>query len=142
MAPTPPTLHGSEPAADAGLASDRRFIEVSRVRAYGRIVDVVREIGPAKLHAAETGLALGAVHVWLFAADLDDEEARAALAETYTLARYFVTSQRWTSERAACLSARPPAPAGLPRGPRCARLRSFSLHLPARPAVSGGSAVG
>ena len=103
MAPRSDPPHCSEPAADAGLASDRRFIEVSRVRAYGRIVDVVREIGPAKLHAAETELVRAAADARLFAADLDDEEARAALAETHTLARDLVTSQRWTSERAACL---------------------------------------
>jgi hypothetical protein len=103
MVPRSNPPHSSEPAADAGLAPDRRFIEVSRVRAYGRIVDVLREIGPAKVHAAEIELVRGAADAQLFAADLDDGEARAALADTHTLARDLVTSQRWTSERAARL---------------------------------------
>jgi hypothetical protein len=103
MAPRSNPPHSSEPAPDARLAPDRRFIEVSRVRAYGRIVDVVREIGPAKLHAAEIELVRGAADAQLLAANRDDEEARAALADTHTLARDLVTSQRWTSERAARL---------------------------------------
>ena len=103
MAPRSNPPHSSEPASDARLAPDRRFIEVSRVRAYGRIVDVLREIGPAKLHAAEIELVRGAADAQLLAADLDDGEARAALADTHTLARDLVTSQRWTSERAARL---------------------------------------
>lgn len=103
MAPRSNPPHCGEPASDARLAPDRRFIEVSRVRAYGRIVDVLREIGPAKLHAAEIELVRGAADAQLFAADLDDGEARAALADTHTLARDLVTSQRWTSERAARL---------------------------------------
>jgi hypothetical protein len=80
-----------------------RFIEASRARAYGQIVDVLREIGPAKLHAGEIELVRGAADALLFAADLDDAEARAALADAHTLARDLVTSQRWTSERAARL---------------------------------------
>jgi hypothetical protein len=92
-----------EPAADAPLATGRRFIEPSRARAYGQIVDVLREIGPAKLHAGEIELVRGAADALLFAADLDDAEARAALADVHTLARDLVTSQRWTSERAAQL---------------------------------------
>jgi hypothetical protein len=92
-----------EPVSDARLAPARRFIEASRARAYGRIVDVVREIGPAKLHTAEIEVLRGTADALLFARDVADEEARVALADAHTLARDLVSSERWTSERAADL---------------------------------------
>ena len=89
--------HSSEPAADAGPAPDRRFIEVSRVRAYGRIVDVVREIGPAKLHAAEIESVSRRGGRAAVRRRPRRRGSAPALAETHTLARDLVTSQRWTS---------------------------------------------
>jgi hypothetical protein len=118
MAPRPYPPHSGEPAFDHG-APDRRFIEASRARAYGQIVDVLREIGPAKLHAAEIEVVRSAADALLFSHDTADAEARAALADAHTLARDLVTSQRWTSERAARLlgdirACGPPERAALP----------------------------
>jgi hypothetical protein len=103
MPPRPNPPHRGEPASDDRLAPDRRFIEASRARAYGQIVDVLREIGPAKLHAAEIEVVRSAADALLFSHDVADPEARAALADAHTLARDLVSSQRWTSERAARL---------------------------------------
>jgi hypothetical protein len=118
MAPRPYPPHSGEPASDHG-APDRRFIEASRARAYGQIVNVLREIGPAKLHAAEIEVVRSAADALLFSHDAADAEARAALADAHTLARDLVTSQRWTSERAARLlgdirACGPPERAALP----------------------------
>jgi hypothetical protein len=119
MAPRPRPPDSSEPASDERLAPDRRFIEASRARAYGQIVDVLREIGPAKLHAAEIEVIRSAADALLFSHDVAGAEARAALADAHTLARDLVTSQRWTSERAARLlhdirACGPPERAALP----------------------------
>ena len=135
MAPRSDPPHSSEPAADAGLAPDRPFIEVSRVRAYGRIVDVVREIGAAKLHAAEIELVRGAADARLFAADLDEEEARERWPRrTRSRASSWPASAgRASAPRAWCTTS---APAARTRCPRCARPRSSSLHVPVRPAAS------
>jgi hypothetical protein len=119
MALTPNPPHSDERASDDRPAPDRRFIDASRARAYGQIVDVLREIGPAKLHAAEIEVVRSAADALLFSHDDADAEARAALADAHTLARNLVTSQRWTSERAAGLlhdirSCGPPARAALP----------------------------
>jgi hypothetical protein len=77
----------------------RSQIDAYRARAYGRIVRVLHDIAPAKLHAAELDLFRDTADALMFG----DAGADAALADAYSLARDLVSSGRWTSERAARL---------------------------------------
>lgn len=72
----------------------------TRARAYGRVMTFLRDLGPAKLHAAETDLIRTAADTLLFCRDLDEEAARDALVDVDNLARHLVASERLTSRRA------------------------------------------
>ena len=69
-----------------------------RTQAYGRVVNTLEDLGPAKLLAGEQELIREAADTLIFAADLDD--ARRALADIDALAEHLVASGRWTAERA------------------------------------------
>ena len=52
----------------------------NRARAYGRVLTLIEELGPAKLHADEQQAIRDAADALLFTADVpSDEEAKAAL---------------------------------------------------------------
>jgi hypothetical protein len=72
----------------------------TRARAYGRVMTFLRELGPAKLHAAESDLIRTAADTLLFCRDLDDEAARDALVDVENLASHLLASERLTSQRA------------------------------------------
>ena len=74
-----------------------------RTQAYGRVVKLLEDIGPAKLLPAEQDRIREAADTLIFAAGLD--EARAALEDVDALVDHLVSSGRWTSERAEQLSA-------------------------------------
>jgi len=69
-----------------------------RTQAYGRVVKMLEDIGPAKLQPAEQDRIREAADNLIFAADLD--EAQATLEDVEALAAHLVTSGRWTTERA------------------------------------------
>ena len=69
-----------------------------RTQAYGRVVNTLEDLGPAKLLPGEQQLIREAADTLIFAADLD--EARPALADIDALAEHLVASGRWAAERA------------------------------------------
>ena len=73
----------------------------ARSAAYGRVVQTLRDDGPAKLLEAEQDLVREAADALLFAADpLDDPAACAAVRDLEALAEELVATGRWTAERA------------------------------------------
>lgn len=72
----------------------------TRARAYGRVITFLRDVGPAKLHPAESDLIRTAADTLLFCRDLDDEAAREALVDVENLARHLLASERLTCRRA------------------------------------------
>ena len=73
-----------------------------RTQAYGRVVQMLEDVGPTKLHAPEQARIREAADTLIFAATM--EEARAALADVDALCEHLVATDRWTSERAAELA--------------------------------------
>ena len=69
-----------------------------RTQAYGRVVKMLEDVGPAKLQPAEQDRIREAADNLIFAADLD--EARNTLADVEALFEHLVSSGRWTTERA------------------------------------------
>jgi hypothetical protein len=74
-----------------------------RTQAYGRVVKLLEDIGPAKLLPAEQDRIREAADTLIFA--VGNDEARAALEDVDALVDHLVSSGRWTSERAEQLSA-------------------------------------
>jgi hypothetical protein len=68
-----------------------------RTQAYGRIIKMLEDIGPAKLQPAEEQRIRDAADNLFFAADLD--EARDTLTDVDALAEHLIGSGRWTTER-------------------------------------------
>ena len=98
MLPKPTARRRADPPA-AEVIPDRRFLEASRAHAYGQVVDVLRDLGPAQLERAEGEVIRGAADTLLLCADLRTREADAALAAVSALARDLVAGERWTGER-------------------------------------------
>ena len=72
-----------------------------RSQAYGRVMRVLEEMGPAKLQPAEREEIRAAADTLFFAEDLgEDAEARDAVARITRLARNLVDSGRWLDETA------------------------------------------
>jgi hypothetical protein len=67
-----------------------------RTQAYGRVVQILAEVGPSKLLPAEQARIRDAADTLIFATDLD--EAQAALTDMGTLAEHLLTSGRWLEE--------------------------------------------
>ena len=75
-----------------------------RAQAYGRVVEMLDEVGPSKLLPEEQALIRESVDALFFCEDLSqDESARGALDGCRELARRLVTSERWLEETAARL---------------------------------------
>jgi hypothetical protein len=72
-----------------------------RSQAYGRVMRVLDDMGPAKLHEAEREEIRAAADTLFFAEDLGvDADAREAVANITRLARNLVDSGRWLDESA------------------------------------------
>jgi hypothetical protein len=72
-----------------------------RSQAYGRVMRILDDLGPAKLHASECEEIRAAADTLFFAEDLGvDAEAREAVARITKLARNLVDSERWLDESA------------------------------------------
>ena len=72
-----------------------------RSLAYGRVMRILDDMGPAKLHDAEREEIRVAADTLFFAEDLGaDVEARDAVATITRLARQLVDSGRWLDESA------------------------------------------
>jgi hypothetical protein len=98
MLPKPTAPQRADPPP-AEVIPDRRFLEASRAHAYGQVVDVLRDLGPAKLERTESEVVREAADTLLLCAGLRTPEADAALAAVSTLARDLVAGERWTYER-------------------------------------------
>jgi hypothetical protein len=72
-----------------------------RSQAYGRVMRILDDLGPAKLHEAEREQIRVAADTLFFAEDLStDAEARDAVSGITRLARDLVDSGRWLDESA------------------------------------------
>jgi hypothetical protein len=75
-----------------------------RARAYARVMQTLRDLGPAKLRSSEQALTRHAADALLFCADIvNDQAARSALMAFDEMHERLVASGRWTAERAARL---------------------------------------
>ncbi len=74
-----------------------------RTRAYRRVTHTLAEIGPSKLQREEQDRVRMAADALIFAAHLDDDEAREALVDVDRLCRMLVDSGRWEPVTAAKL---------------------------------------
>jgi hypothetical protein len=68
-----------------------------RTQAYGRVVQILADLGPTKLLPAEQARIRDAADTLIFAADL--EEAQHALRDMGALAEHLLSSGRWLEER-------------------------------------------
>ena len=67
----------------------------NRARAYGRVMTLISDLGPAKLHAAEQQAIRDAADALLFSVDVaSDDEARAALDALQDVVDRLVESER------------------------------------------------
>jgi hypothetical protein len=71
-----------------------------RATAYRRVVKTLRDSGAAKLWLAEQACIREAADALLFCRDLDENDARRALAAVTALADELIDAQRWTPLRA------------------------------------------
>ena len=73
----------------------------NRARAYGRVMTLIGELGPAKLHAPEQQAIRDAADALLFSFDVaSDDEAKAALDHLDDVMDRLVTSERLIPESA------------------------------------------
>ena len=87
--PPPP-----EPIPDRRFLADRRFLEASRAHAYGQVVDVLRDLGPAKLERTEGEVVRDAADTLLLCAGLRTTEADAN-PQTPAPNRTATTAKSW-----------------------------------------------
>jgi hypothetical protein len=71
-----------------------------RATAYRRVVKTLRDLGAAKLWPAEQACIREAADALLFCRDLDDSDARHAVAAVTVLTDDLIEAKRWTSLRA------------------------------------------
>jgi hypothetical protein len=71
-----------------------------RATAYRRVVKTLRDLGAAKLWPAEQACIREAADALLFCRDLDEDDARRALAAVTALADEHIDAQRGTPPRA------------------------------------------
>ena len=74
-----------------------------RSRAYGRVTEILKELGPAKLLRSEQKRIRHAADTFVFCADVADSSAREALSDVYALCEHLIDSRRWSPERAGML---------------------------------------
>jgi uncharacterized circularly permuted ATP-grasp superfamily protein len=74
-----------------------------RTLAYRRVTHTLAELGPSKLQSEEQDRVRMAADALIFAADLEDDEAREGLIDVDRLCRALVDSGRWESVTAARL---------------------------------------
>ena len=91
-----------------------------RATAYRRVVKTLRDLGAAKLWPAEQACIREAADALLFCGDLDEDDARRALAAVTALADELIDAERWTPLRALQLlddiwACGPRAALGVPR---------------------------
>ncbi len=73
----------------------------NRARAYGRVVNLIEELGPAKLHPSEQQAIREAADALLFSFDVaSDDDARAALERLDVVMDGLVTGGRLLAETA------------------------------------------
>ncbi|HEX2087216.1 MAG TPA: hypothetical protein VHF89_16155 [Solirubrobacteraceae bacterium] len=73
----------------------------NRARAYGRVMTLIDELGPAKLHAGEQQAIRDAADALLFSMDVaTDDEAKAALTRLDDVMERLVASDRVIAETA------------------------------------------
>ena len=73
----------------------------NRARAYGRVMTLIEELGPAKLHAPEQQAIRHAADALLFTTDVaSDEEAKAALGRVDAVVQTLVDNDRLIPETA------------------------------------------
>jgi hypothetical protein len=71
-----------------------------RARAYARVTNILRDVGPAKLLPSEQATIRYTTDTLLFCADLvGDQSARGACSEIYALRDHLVAAGRWSPER-------------------------------------------
>ena len=72
-----------------------------RARAYARVMETLRGLGPAKLLPAEQERIRSAADALLFSPSMaTDQSARAAFLDVDALCEHLVESGRWSAERA------------------------------------------
>jgi hypothetical protein len=71
-----------------------------RARAYARVMETLRELGPAKLLPAEQERIRGAADALVFSSMATEWSARAAFLDVDALCEQLVESGRWSVERA------------------------------------------
>src|SRR4051812_10783286 len=75
-----------------------------RSRAYGRVVNTLREVGAAKLLPAEQDMIREAADTLLFSGESSpDDSVGEAVSTIETVAAYLVESERWTLDQASRL---------------------------------------
>jgi hypothetical protein len=74
-----------------------------RSRAYGRVMQILKELGPAKLLPSEQERLRHAADTFVFCADLADSPPRNALSDVRALCEHLIDSGRWTPEHAGML---------------------------------------
>ncbi len=73
----------------------------NRARAYGRVMTLIEELGPAKLHAGEQQAIRDAADALVFSTDVaGDAEAKAALTRLDDVMERLVASERLIPETA------------------------------------------
>lgn len=73
-----------------------------RARAYARVMNTIRDLGPAKLLPSERERIRTAADTLVFCASIaTDPSARAAFLDVEALCEHLVASGRWGAERAA-----------------------------------------
>jgi hypothetical protein len=70
-----------------------------RSNAYGRVMQLLRDMGPSKLQPAEQQAVREAADTLLFAEDIDSGAAE-AIERVNALADHLEASERWSHERA------------------------------------------
>jgi hypothetical protein len=72
-----------------------------RAQAYGRVMQTLRDVGPAKLSPAEQERVRESADAMFFCEDVGaDAPAREAVSDITALASALVEADRWTEERA------------------------------------------
>ena len=75
-----------------------------RSQAYGRVMDTLADLGPAKLLDDEADRLRETADTLLFTEDMGDDDAGAATEDARSVIDHLVSSGRWTEERAARLA--------------------------------------
>ena len=76
-----------------------------RERAYARVMETLRELGPAKLLPGEQDGIRRAADALLFSSSIAaDESARAAFIDVDEFCEHLIESGRWSMERAVALA--------------------------------------